>query len=54
MKIRFQSNDNLPLHKLVSICCIIIINTYVFFLKDYKYYSQVYLYKCVYESVTES
>ena len=51
MKIRFESNDNLPLGKILNFPDIIILVASVFH-EDSKY-SQVYLHECVYESVDE-
>ena len=51
MKIRFESDDNLSLGKILSIPSIIIVIRSVF--QDSKYYPQFYLHKCVYESVGE-
>ena len=51
MKIRFESDDNMPLDKILSIPSIIRVIRSVF--QDSKYYPQFYLRKCVYESVGE-
>ena len=48
MKIRFDSNDDLPLGKILSISSIIIAVKSVF-QKDSKYYPQVYIHDCGYE-----
>ena len=48
MKIKFESNDDLPLGKILNIpVCIIIIRSV--FDEDGKYYPQVLLYECLYE-----
>ena len=48
MKIRFESDDYLPLGKILNIPNLIIfaIST---FQEDSKYYPQIYLHECVYE-----
>ena len=48
MKIKFNSDDNIPLHKQLNFPTITIIvrNT---FEKDGKYYPQIFLDKCLYE-----
>ena len=51
MKIRFESNDNLPLGKILNFPGIIILVASVF--QEDSKYSQVYLHECVYESVDE-
>ena len=48
MKIRFESNDDLPLGKILSIPSMIIVTRSVF-QEDNKYYPQVYLHECAYE-----
>ena len=48
MKIEFESNDNLPLGKILNISVSIIIVRSVFE-KDGKYYPQVLLHECLYE-----
>ena len=48
MKIRFESDDDLPLGKILSIPSMIIVVRSVF-QKDNKYYPKVYLHKCGYE-----
>ena len=53
MKIRFESNNTLPLGKVLSIPFIIIVTKSVFS-EDNKCYPQVYLDKCVYECIKES
>ena len=50
MKIRFESNDDLPLGEIISIPSMINFVTSVF-QKDNKYYPQVYLQECGYEFV---
>ena len=48
MKIKFESNDNWPLGKIINIpVCVIIIRGV--FEEDNKYYPQVFLYECFYE-----
>ena len=49
VKIRFESDDNLPLGKMLSIPVMII--TESVFQEGNKYYLQVLLHKCVYKSV---
>ena len=50
MKIRFESNDDLSLGKILSIPSVIIVTRSVF-QEDNKYYPQVYLHECGYEFV---
>ena len=50
MKIGFESDDILPLGKILSIPGITIV-TRSTFQEENKYYPQVYLHECVYESV---
>ena len=52
MKIRFDSDDDLPLGKILSILSMIIVTRSVF-QEDSKYYPQVYLHECGYEFVDE-
>ena len=48
MKARFESNDDLPLNKILNIpVCIIIVNSV--FQEYNNYYPQVLLYECLYE-----
>ena len=48
MKIKFESNDDLPLGKILNIpVCIIIVRSV--FEEDGKYYPQVLLHECLYE-----
>ena len=48
MKTRFESNDGLPLSKILNIpVCIIIVKSV--FQEDNHYYPQVLLYKCLYK-----
>ena len=48
MKIRFESDDDLPLGKILSIpMCIIVVGSA--FQEDNNYYPQVYLYECLHE-----
>ena len=49
MKIKFDSNDELPLSKMIEIPSIIIVVRDVFPEND-KYYSQVFLEECLYKS----
>ena len=49
IKIRFESDDNLPLGKMLSIPVMII--TESVFQEGNRYYLQVLLHKCVYKSV---
>ena len=48
MKIKFNSDDNLPLNKIIKfrVLTIIIRNN---FEKDGKYYPQIFLNECLYE-----
>ena len=52
MKTRFESHDGLPLSKIISIRSILIVIRFVF-QEDNKYYLNVYMHECVYESVGE-
>ena len=53
VKIGFESNDDLPLGKILSIPSVIIVTKSV--LQEYnKYYPQVFLHECVHEFVSES
>ena len=52
MKIRFESDDNLSLGKMLSILRMIMVTRSVF-QEDNKYYPQVYLHECAYEFVNE-
>ena len=52
MKIGFKSNDDLPLGKILSIPSMIIVTGSVL-QEDNKYYPQVCLHECLYESVNE-
>ena len=48
MKARFESNDDLPLGKILNIpVCIIVVNSV--FQRDNNYYPQVLLCECLYE-----
>ena len=51
MKIRFQSDDDLPLGKILSIPVCIIVAGSVF--QEDNNYPQVYLHECLYEFVNE-
>ena len=48
MKIKFDTDDNLPLNKLLKMCILAIIVRSVFE-EDGKFYPQVYLDGCLYE-----
>ena len=48
MKIRFESDDYLPLGKILNIPNLIIFAISAF-QEDSKYYPQIYLHECVYE-----
>ena len=48
MKIKFNSDDELPLNKTVEIPTITIV-VRVIFLENNKYYPQVFLDKCLYK-----
>ena len=48
MKFSFESDDDLPLGKLLNIPNMIIVAASVFE-KDGKYYLQIYLHECLYE-----
>ena len=48
MKARFESNDNLPLGKILNIPVRVVIFKSVF-QKDNNYYPQVLLYECLYK-----
>ena len=50
MKVRFESDDNLPLGKTLNIPSLIIISKSAF-QEDNIYYSQVYFYECLYKFV---
>ena len=52
MKIRFESDDDLPLGKILNILSLIIVTRSVF-QEDNKYYPQVYLHECFYKFVEE-
>ena len=48
IKIRFKTNDDLPLNKIINIpVCVIIVSS--IFKEDGKYYPQVLLHNCFYE-----
>ena len=49
MKIKFNSNDNLPLNKPLKFHNLTVIVRSVF-QEDSKYYPQLFLYECLYES----
>ena len=48
MKIKFNSDDELPLNKTIEIPSIIIVLRAIFLEND-KYYSQVFLDECLYK-----
>ena len=48
MKIKFDSDDNLPLNKMLKFSVLTVIVRSVFE-KDGKYYSQMFLVYCLYE-----
>ena len=48
MKIKFDSDDNLPLNKILKFRILIIIIRNIFE-KDGKYYPQIFLDDCLYE-----
>ena len=50
MKIKFDSDDNLPLNKVLKFHVLTIIIRYVFE-KDGKYYPQIFLDDCLYDEV---
>ena len=52
MSVKFKSNDDLPLDKILSIPNMITVAGSIP-KKDNKYYPQVYLHECMYESVNE-
>ena len=52
MKIRFKSNDDLPLPEILSIPSMIIVVKSVF-QKDNKYYPQVYSHECEYKFISK-
>ena len=49
MQIKFNSDDNLPLNKILKLHMLAII-VRSFFKEDGKYYPQVFLDECLYES----
>ena len=52
MKIKFQSDDDIPLGKILSIpVCIIAVRSV--FKRDNNYYRQSHLHECLYEFVNE-
>ena len=48
MKIKFNSDDELPLNKTIKICSMIIVVRTVFH-ENNKYYPQVFLEECLYK-----
>ena len=52
MKIRFESDDDLPLGNILNIpMCVIAVGSV--FKRDNKYYPQDHLHECLYEFVNE-
>ena len=49
MKIKFNSDDDLPLNKTIGLHMLTIIVRFVFE-EDGKYYPQVFLHECLYEA----
>ena len=47
MKIKFNSDDELPLNKTIEICNMVIVVRAIF-LEDNRYYLQVFLDECLY------
>ena len=48
MKIRFKTNDDLPMNEIINISvCVTIVSS--FFKEDGEYYPQVFLHDCFYE-----
>ena len=52
IKIRFESDDYLPLGKILNILSMIIVTRSVF-QENNRYYPQLYLHECLYEFVEE-
>ena len=48
MKIKFDSDDNLPLNKMIEIPIVTIVVRAVFH-ENKKYYPHVFLYECLYK-----
>ena len=48
MKIKFNSDDKLPLNKMIEIPTMAIVDKAIF-LENNKYYSQVFLDECLYK-----
>ena len=48
MKIKFNSDDELPLNKTIEIPTITIVVTAIF-LENNKYYPEVFLFECLYK-----
>ena len=48
MKIKFNSDDNLPSNKILKLYNMTIVVRSVF-QEDKKYYQQIFLYQCLYE-----
>ena len=53
MKIKFNSDDNLPLNKILKFHVLTIIIRNIFE-KDGKYYPQIFLDDCLYENTAKS
>ena len=49
MKIRFKTNDDLPLNEMIKNIPVCVINVSNIFKKDNKYHSQILLHDCFYE-----
>ena len=49
MKIRFQSDDNLPLNKILKLHMLAVFVRFVF-QEDGKHYAQAFLDECLYEA----
>ena len=52
MGVKFKSNDDLPLSKILCISSMIKVVQYTL-QRDNEYYPQVYLHKCLYEAVNK-
>ena len=48
MKIKFNSDDELPLNKMIEVPCMVIV-VKAFFHENNKYYPQVFLDECLYK-----
>ena len=50
MKIKFKTNDDLPLNKIITIpVCVVIVSVSSIFKEDNEYHPQVLLHDCFYE-----